>query len=202
MRENAMRKTFAGRLAAIAAVPLLLAGCISLGPEVPDSLLTLTSTADASAGVVTSGTAATAISVEEPAAPQRLDVTRVPVRIDDTNIAYLESATWVEKPARLFRNLLAETIRARSGRMVIDNDNYALTPENQLRGALREFGYDARSSSVVVRFDAIRDVSGEALQTRRFESVVSGVPAEAAPVGAALNQAANEVAQQVADWVD
>ncbi len=201
MRQDRMTRVFPARIAAIAAAPVLLAGCISLGPDVPDSLLTLTPTTDASAEMVTSGTASTAIAIQEPTAPQRLNVTRVPVQIDDTNVAYLEGATWVERPARLFRNLLAETIRARSGRLVIGEENYALTPENQLRGALREFGYDARSSSVVVRYDAIRDVNGEAMQTRRFESVVSGVPAEAGPVGAALNRAANDVAQQVADWV-
>ena len=34
----------------------------------------------------------------------------------------------VERPARLFRNLLAETIRSRSGRMVLDNDDIFTSP--------------------------------------------------------------------------
>ena len=53
----------------------------------------------------------------------------------------------------------------------------------------------------MVRYDAIREVNGEAIQTRRFESVVSVASPEAALVGVALNQAANDVATQVADWI-
>ena len=73
-------------------------------------------------------------------------------------------------------------------------------PESVLRGTLREFGYDARSGAVVVTYDAIRE-SGGKLQTRRFTARVPGVPAEASPVGIALNDAANEVAIDVADWI-
>lgn len=179
---------------------LALAGCISFGSEPPESLLSLTPSATVSAGTAINGDITQAIEVVEPEAAARLDVTRVPVQVDDTNIAYLKEAVWVEKPARLFRRLLGETIRAR-GRLVIDGDDPALTPQVQLRGTLREFGYDARTMSVVVRYDAIRDVNGKAVMTKRFESVVPGVAAEAGPVGAALNQAANDVAGQVADWV-
>ena len=189
------------RAAALATLPLLLAGCISFGPEPPESLLTLTAMAEPGAGTLQTGTEETAIAIEEPTVPQRLDVPRVPVQIDATSVAYLENAFWVDKPARLFRGLLAETIRAQTGRIVIDEENYAISPETNLRGALREFGYDARTSSVVVRYDAIRSVGGEVIQSRRFESIVPGVVAEAAPVGAALNQAANDVARQVADWI-
>ena len=69
-----------------------------------------------------------------------------------------------------------------------------------LRGTLREFGYDARSGAVVVTYDAIRENGGK-LQTRRFTARVPGVPAEASPVGVALNDAANQVAIDVADWI-
>ena len=132
---------------------------------------------------------------------ERLDVVRVPVQVDDANIAYLKDAVWVDKPARLFRGLLAETIRTRSNRVVIDSDDPALAAQSQLRGVLRDFGYDARTSSVVVRFDAIRETEGEGIETRRFESVIPGVAADVASVGPALNQAANDVAGQVAEWV-
>lgn len=179
----------------------LLAGCISLGEDPPESLLSLTPTAEVAPGTAINGDIASAIQVVEPDAPARLDVTRVPVQIDDTNIAYLQNAVWVEKPARLFRRLLGETIRARGNRLVIDGDDPSLTPTTQLRGTLSQFGYDARTSSVVVRYDAIRDVNGQTVMTRRFESVVPGVAPEAGPVGAALNQAANDVAGQVADWL-
>ncbi len=179
----------------------LLAGCISLTPDPPESLLTLTAANVAPAGAATLGNATTAIAIMEPETPQRLNVTRVPVQIDDTAIAYVVDATWVEKPARLFQRLLAETIRAKSGRLVIDGEETAIVPETRLRGTLREFGFDARTGSVIVQYDALRTRAEGGVETRRFESVQPGVLPQAAPVGEALNRAANDVAGQVADWV-
>jgi cholesterol transport system auxiliary component len=189
------------RIAIALGATVALAGCISFGKEPPESLLSLTPTAQVAPGTAINGDVAGAIAVVEPDTPARLDVLRVPVQIDDTNIAYLADAQWVEKPSRLFRRLLGETIRAKGNRLVIDSDDPALTPTTQLRGTLSQFGYDARTSSAVVRFDAIRDVNGTAVMTKRFESVIPGVAPEAGPVGEALNRAANDVAGQVADWV-
>lgn len=193
---RATTRTFPA-LAALAA----LAGCVSFGSEPPESLLTLTPTAQAPAGSGAAGTAAGSLAILVPDAPARLDVVRVPVRVDDASLAYLKDAVWVDKPARLFRTLLAETIRTRTARVVIDSDDPALTPSTQLRGVLRDFGYDAATSSVVVRFDAIRDTADRGIETRRFESVIPAVAPEAAEVGPALNRAANDVAGQVADWL-
>lgn len=191
-----------GKTILAAAALALLAGCVSLGgAEPPDSLLTLTPTTRAPAGSGSSGKADSALAIVELDAPAKLDLVRVPVQVDDANVAYLKDAVWVDRPARLFRSLLAETIRTRSDRLVIDSDDPALPADTQLRGTLRDFGYDARTSAVVVRFDAVRSSAGKGVETMRFESVVPGVPAEAAFVGEALNQAANDVAGQVADWV-
>ncbi|WP_188644870.1 ABC-type transport auxiliary lipoprotein family protein [Tsuneonella deserti] len=194
---NAMKSTRIGLALALSAA---LTGCISFGSKPPESLLSLTPANPVPAGTAISGDVAQAIAVLEPEAPARLAVTRVPVQIDDTQIAYVKDAVWVDKPTRLFRRLLGETIRAKSRRLVIDTDDAALTPKNQLRGTLVDFGYDARTSQVVVTFDAVRDVNGTQVTTRRFSATAPATP-EAAPVGAALNQAANEVASQVADWV-
>ena len=189
------------KIASALSASLLLAGCISFGAKPPESLLSLTPVTAVAPGTAINGDVAQAIAVLVPEAPAKIDVTRVPVQIDDTQVAYVKDAVWVDKPARLFRRLLGETIRAKTGRLVIDTDDAALTPKNQLRGTLVDFGYDARSSSVVVTYDAIRDVNGTQVMTRRFSATVPGVTAEAAPVGAALNQAANQVANEVAAWV-
>lgn len=189
------------KLASALGATVLLAGCISFGAKPPESLLSLTPATTVAAGTAINGDVANAIAVAEPEAPQKLTNTRVPVQVDDTQIAYVKDAVWVDKPTRLFRRLLGETIRAKGNRLVIDNDDAALTPMNQLRGTLIDFGYDARTSSAVVTFDAVRDINGTQVMTRRFSATVPGVTAEAAPVGAALNQAANDVASQVADWV-
>ncbi|SMQ62325.1 cholesterol transport system auxiliary component [Altererythrobacter xiamenensis] len=186
---------------AVLAPAFALAGCVSLGSEPPDRLLNLTAEASAPAGAVMSGTRESALAVHEPQVPAEIDVLRVPVRVTGTELAYVEDAVWVEKPARLFRRLLAETIRARGDTLVIDGDDPSLFTENHLRGTLRTFGYDVGSASVVVRYDAIKQGPGGTVETRRFEATETGFPVEAEPVGDALNRAANEVARQVADWL-
>lgn len=188
------------RRAAPLAALLLLGGCLSFGPKVPDTLLNLTARAAVAPGSGAGGTLGGAIVVLEPEAEQRLDVTRVPVRIDDARVAYLKDAVWVERPARLFQRLLAETIRARGDRLVLDADP-GTGQGTRLAGRLIDMGYDARSSTAVVRFEAVRTRPGERLDTRRFESTVSGIRPKAGEVGPALDRAANDVAQQVAEWV-
>jgi ABC-type uncharacterized transport system auxiliary subunit len=52
-----------------------------------------------------------ALAMVEFEATRALDVTRVPVQVTDTQLAYLQDAVWVDRPARLFGQLVAETIR-------------------------------------------------------------------------------------------
>ena len=191
-------------LAKIVAPALLLAlsGCISLGGgKPPPALLTLTADQQVPAGTTTSGTYAGAILVMEPETDQRLAVVRIPVQVDDTQVAYLVGTAWVERPARLFRALLAETLRSRTGALVIEDTQAAPNNGIRLSGRLLDMGYDARTGSVVVRFDAMRTGANGGVTINRFESVVPGIPAEAALVGPALNKAANDVARQVAEWL-
>jgi cholesterol transport system auxiliary component len=178
----------------------LLSGCISIGPEAPDSLLTLTARAEPAPGDTGRG-AQTALILDEFAAEARIAAPRVPVRMENARIAYLTDATWVERPPRLFQRMLAETIRARSGRLVIDEDTFALEGPERLTGTLREFGYDARTGSVVVVVDAMLMSEAGGVEGRRFRAERPGVPAEGVPVGAALDDAANEVATAIADWL-
>jgi len=186
-----------GLLAAV----VLLAGCISLGGKVPDKLITLTADASAPAGEMKVGPDARAIVVYDPEASRMLDVTRVPVRINGSTVAYLKDAVWVDKPARLFRGVLAETIRAKAGRLAVEPGEYDVKDNLELTGRLLDMGYDARDQAVVLRFDAVLEDSQGEVRSRRFEAVVPGIPAEAAAVAPALNEAANEVAEQVAEWV-
>jgi len=183
------------------ALALALAGCVSLSPEPPESLLTLTALRSAPAGATASGEAASALAVIEPDADQRLNVVRVPVQTSDSSLAYLKDAVWVEKPTRLFQQLLSETIRAGGSRLVVAEGDLGYSAATKLSGRLLDMGYDALSGSVVVRYDAVLQTPDGRVQSRRFESRVSGVAAEAATVGPALNDAANRVAGEVADWV-
>lgn len=185
-------------LSTILAMPL--AGCLSLGAEPPDQLLTLTPTQVAPAGGSITAPANAALAVLEPSAGQRLDVTRVPVQTSDSSLAYLKDAVWVEKPARLFQSLIVETIRAKGNRLVVREEDLGQSAVATLSGRLLDMGYDVASGSAVVRYDGVLQRADGQVQTRRFESRVPAA-AEAAAVAPALNQAANEVADQVAEWV-
>jgi cholesterol transport system auxiliary component len=187
-------------MAAVAAM-LSLAGCLSLGGKPPEQLLNLTAAHTAPAGASSSGTSATALTVLDIQAPQELDVTRVPVRISGSSLAYLKDAQWVEKPTRLFERLLSDTIRARGTRLVVSGTDLDSSAATKLTGTLAAMDYDPARGAAVVRFDAVLQNGERQIQTKRFESEVTGVAAEAGAVGEALNRAANDVASQVADWV-
>jgi cholesterol transport system auxiliary component len=144
---------------------------------------------------------ANALAVTEPNVPQQLDVTRVPVRVNGTALAYLKDAVWVERPARLFQALLSETIRARGTRLVVGGGELEYAAQTQLGGELVAMDYDASAQAVLVRYDAVLRLPGGEIRTRRFENRVTGVTAEALSVAPALNEAANAVAAEVADWV-
>ncbi|HEY6817120.1 MAG TPA: ABC-type transport auxiliary lipoprotein family protein [Croceibacterium sp.] len=179
---------------------LALAGCVSLTPDPPESLLTLTPARTAPAGATAAGDAASALAVLEPDTDQRLNVVRVPVQTSDSSLAYLQEAVWVEKPTRLFQALLAETIRAGGSRLVVGEGDFGYAAATKLSGRLLDMGYDAGSGSVVVRYDAVLQTPDGKVRTQRFEHRVAGVAPEAAAVGPALNEAANAVAAEVADW--
>ena len=195
--EAACRRMF------VIGAALVLSGCISLGAEPPDALLTLTPTAEhqTPAGTGATGTVEGALVVREPRVVQRLNYARVPVQVTDSTVAYLENALWVDKPAKLFQQLVTETIRAKTNRLVITEADLGYRALTTLTGQLLDLGYNAPDRSVAVRFDAVLERPGGQILTRRFESTVTGIPPEAAAVAPALNAAANDVAGQVADWV-
>lgn len=193
------------RLATIlapAALALTLGGCISFGGgKAPPTLISLTPAHSAAAGATTSGRAEDAIVVLDPETDRRLAVQRIPVQVDAANVAYLKGAQWVERPSRLFRGLLAETIRAKGARLVFEDTDATASGRTRLAGRLLDMGYDGQTRAVIVRYDAIREAPGGAVETKRFESRVEGVSPKAEAIGPALNRAANDVAGQVADWI-
>lgn len=184
------------------ALPLLLSGCISFGAKPPAQLLTLQPAVAIPAGQVQSTGASQTITIGVPAVPQELAAPRIPVHRGGVAIAYVKDAVWVEAPPRLFARLLADTVTSRTGRVVLSNRQSQLDPGAQLSGELRMFGIDEATGEAVVTFDAVLQ-RGEApvFEKQRFEARVPVADITAVPVGAALSQAANQVAAQVADWV-
>ena len=194
------------RLLTPAAAALLLAaplaGCISFGAKPPPSLLTLSSAQPIAAGQTQSTATAHTITVYVPTVPQALATNRVPVQTGQTQIAYLRNAQWVEQPARMFARLLSDTATARTGRVVLSGAQAFSDPGARLSGELRNFGLVSDTNEAVVTFQAslIRQ-EGNVVEKRQFEARVPVTAIDPASAGTALNQAANQVAGEVADWV-
>ena len=179
-----------------------LAGCISFGAEPPPVLLTLTATARVAPGATLSADPGKAVTVLVPRVSQALATNRVPVQASPTSIAYVKDAQWVETPNRLFQQLLSETIESQTGRQVLSPRQYSMDPGIRISGQLTRFGVDAASRSAVVTYDAaIARSEGAAVEPRRFEARVPVSRIEADSVAAGLNEAANQVAAEVAGWI-
>lgn len=183
------------------AIMLSLGACVSFGGKAPPSLLVLTAANSVANGTAKSGASNEALIVLLPEAPRKLDSNRVPVQIDDSSIAYLKDAVWADKPSRLMQLLLMETIAAKTGRLVLNETDAGGKATQYLSGSLLEFGVDASSSEAVVVFDAVRLVRGLTVEKKRFEARRPVSAVEPGPTGSALNQAANDVAAQVSDWI-
>ncbi len=192
MRQN--------RLFLALAAALAVSGCLSFGPKVPPVLMRLTSDAQIAASGRTAA-AAEAITVVPPTAPAELNTPRVPVRTGSTQVAYVKDAQWVEVPTILFARLVSETIAAKTGRVVLDPKQFTFDPGQRLTGTLQTFGLDADRMEAVLVYDAAVSRGKDSVETRRFEARVPVAALDAASAPAALNQAANLVAADVAAWV-
>ena len=180
---------------------LALGACVNLGGKVPPTMLVLTPAATVTGGTVQRGAAKDALVILIPEVPRKLETNRVPVQIDGSNIAYLEDAVWADKPARLMQMLLMETISAKNNRLVLNEVNAGGKAEHYLAGALQEFGVDAARNEAVVIYDAVRMQNGKEVEKKRFEARSTMLEVKAGVAGAALNEAANVVASDVAAWL-
>ena len=181
---------------------LPLSGCISFGAAPPPTLLTLEPASTVAVGQVQSTAGAKTVQVQVPSVAQALATPRVPVQATPTTVAYVKDAVWSEPPARLFARLLGDTLSARVGRVVLSGAQALTDPGAQLGGDLRAFGLDATERVAVVTYDATLVRAGSpVVQKRRFEAKVPVTAIDAVSAGPALNQAANQVATEVADWV-
>lgn len=179
---------------------LALSGCFG-GAHVPDQLMTLTPAETRPAATPRTTSQGEAITVVEPTVPQALRTTRVPVYVSDTSIQYLPDAMWVENPGPLFGRLVGEVIGARTGRVVLDPNQYTNDPGAQLTGQLVRLGLDPTRMEAVIVYDAALSRGRNSLTTNRFEARIPVAEATPAAVAPALNQAANQIAEQVAAWV-
>jgi cholesterol transport system auxiliary component len=178
-----------------------LGGLLGGGSKPPVSLVTLTPEAAEPAQIARTAAAGQAVTIATPSVSRELSAVRVPVQVTATDVQYVANLQLVDTPARLFANLVAETVRRTTNRIVLDPNQTSFDPGMLVNGELRRFGYDASNGQVVVTYDgSLSTAGGGRVETRRF---TAAVPADgtAASVGPALNRAANQVATQIAAWI-
>ena len=178
-----------------------LGGLLGGGTKAPTTLLTLTPSAAEPGQIARAANAGQAVTIAVPVVAKELRTVRVPVQATPTDVQYVTNLQWVDTPDHLFQELVAETVRRTTDRVVLDPHQATLDPGLLVSGTLPRFGYDAASGQVVVQYDgALSTAGGTRVETRRF---TASVPADgtAASVGPALNEAANQVAADVAKWI-
>lgn len=190
------------RLLPATLLALPLAGCISFGPKPPPTLMTIHSAQVVQPGAARTGDDSKAVAVATPTAEPTLMTQRVMVQSGDNSVAYLKDALWAAAPTALMRNVLAETIMAKTGRIVPEQRMLSLQPDTRLSGKLVAFGLDGPGMAVMVTFEGtIMHAGSNQVETRRFSARLPVSAEDAATVGAALDKAANQVAGEVADWI-
>ena len=193
------------RILASVALAIAVGGCsvggLLGGGKAPATLLTLTPEAPSVGEFTRAANAGQAVTVSTPVISKELRTVRIPVRVTSTDVQYVTDAQWVDTPDRLFADLLAETIRRTTNRVVLDPALTGLDPGLIVSGELQSLSYDAATGQAVVRFDgALSTAGGTRVETRRFEA---NAPSDgtAQSIGPALNRAANEVSLEVASWI-
>jgi cholesterol transport system auxiliary component len=195
------------RIAVLAAAAVSLGGCsmsslLGGGGKAPPHLYDLTYEGPIVATPpMRSAAAGETVTIQTPIIPRKLRTTRVPVQVTPVIVEYVKDMNWVDNPDRLFQHLLEETVRRTTGRVVLDPRQSALDPGLVVTGELQKFGYDAQLGQVVVEYDAsLAAQGGTHVQSRRF-TVALPADGTAVTVGPALNEAANQVAREVAAWI-
>jgi cholesterol transport system auxiliary component len=189
-----------------AAIALSLGACslgslLGGGGKPPPTLLTLSTELPSPGEFTRAAGAGQTVTIGAPVIGKALRTTRVPVHVTPTDIQYVTNAQWVDTPDRLFQDLLSETVRRRTNRVVLDPRQATLDPGLVVAGELHRFGYDAATGTAIVRYDAsLSTAGGTRVETRRFEASAPS-DGRAQTIGPALNRAANQVAIEVADWI-
>jgi cholesterol transport system auxiliary component len=185
-------------------VPLALAaalgGCFG-GGKAPATLYTLTPSAADPGTISRTASAGQAVTIAVPVIDKALRTTRVAVDLGATQVQYVKNVQLVDMPDRLFQQLVSETVRRTTNRVVLDPSQSTLDPGVLVTGQLQKFNYDSGGGQVVVQYDAaLSSDGGRQIESRRFTATAPS-DGTAATVGAALNDAANQVAADVARWI-
>lgn len=195
------------RVRALAAISLAVSigGCslggLLGGGKPPPYLFTLTPEAADPGTIARTAAAGRAVTINVPVVAKELRTVRVPVQVSPTVVQYVPNLQWIDTPDHLFRDLVAETVRRTTGRVVLDPNQTSLDPGLVVSGQLQKFGYDAATGQAIVQYDAaLSTAGGDRVETRRF-TATAPADGSSTSVGPALNTAANQVAADVAKWI-
>jgi len=171
------------------------------GEKSPATLLTLSSEAPDPGQIVRAANAGEAVTIADPVVAKELRTVRVAVQATPTDVQYVSNLQMADTPDQLFRELVEETVRRTTNRVVLDPHQASLDPGLLVTGALQRFDYDAATGQVIVQYGGSLSTAGATrVETRRFTATA---PADgtAGTVGPALNRAANQVAAEIAKWI-
>lgn len=178
-----------------------LGGLLGGGAKAPPTLLTLTPEAADPGQIARTANSGQSVTIAVPVVSKELRTVRVPVQVTPTDVQYVSNLQWIDTPDRLFAGLLAETVRRTTNRVVLDARQSTLDPGLLVSGELQRFGYDARTGQVIAQYDgALSTYGGSRVETRRFTATAPS-DGSAGSVGPALNQAANQIAAEIAAWI-
>ncbi len=195
------------RILGILIAPMFLTACsvslIGKASPPPPFLMNLTPVAQSTPQASQSRpvTTANVVVISIPTTPQAIALNRVPVTRGGSAVAYLTGASWVEQPARLFQRLLSETVRAQTGKHVLELRQFPGDPGLHVSGQLLHMDVDEPTKQVVVTYEATAVSADKKVKSRRFEAREPVAAIVASDVAVALNQAANKVAQDVTQWI-
>src|SRR5207253_740829 len=116
---------------AAVALALALGGCAGLlggGGKPPSYLFTLTPDAPDPGTIARTAGAGQAVMIGVPVVPKELRTIRVPVQVSPTVVQYVPNLQWVDTPDHLFKNLVSETVRRTTSRVVLDPTETSLDP--------------------------------------------------------------------------
>jgi len=140
------------------ALAAALSGCslggLLGGGKPPVSLVTLTPEAPEPAQIARTAAAGQAVTINIPTVPKELSAVRVPVQVGPTDVQYVTNLTLIDTPDRMFQQLLEETVRRTTSRVVLDPGQTSLDPGVTVSGQLQQFGYNASTGQVTVTYDA------------------------------------------------
>lgn len=170
------------------------------GGKAPATLFTLSPSAPDPQQMSRSAAAGNAVTIAVPVIDKALRTPRVAVDLG-TQIQYIKGVQLVDMPDKLFQQLVSETVRRTTNRVVLDPRQTAFDPGLVVAGQLQKFGYDSATGQAVVQYDATLSTQGGAhVEARRFTGTAAA-DGTSRTMPQALNQAANQVALDVAKWI-